>query len=164
MKAGALLKRQRGLAAVELAIVATVVLVVLFGVLEAGRLLWTWNMLNEVTRRAARLAAVCPVDSTTQANVRNTAVFGGGMLSGLQSAHVILQYLDRDGAVLANPGGADFVRIAFVRAAIDNGANGYRYRLLIPLHIQTLAPLRFSTTVVAESLGVSPVGTGTTSC
>lgn len=159
-----MLGRQSGLVAVELAVVATVVLVVLFGVLEAGRLLWSWNVLNEVTRRAARLAAVCPVDATTQANVRSAAVFNSAMLGGLKPSHVTIQYLDKDGTALTNPDGADFVKIAFVRTAIDNGTNGYRYRLLIPLHVRTLAPMSFTTTVVAESLGVSPPGTGTTSC
>ena len=51
--------RQRGVAAVEFAIVAVLLFTLLLGVMEMGRLLWTWNAAVEATRLGARLAAVC---------------------------------------------------------------------------------------------------------
>ncbi len=74
------LTRQRGLTTVEFAICGTVFLIFLFGVIETGRMLFTWNALDEMTRRAARLAAVCPIGSL--ANVRATAAFSGTLIHG----------------------------------------------------------------------------------
>ena len=54
--------RQSGVAAVEFALVASLVMVLLFGVIEMGRLLWSWNAAVEATRYGARLAAVCDLD------------------------------------------------------------------------------------------------------
>ena len=51
--------RQRGVAAVEFAIVSALLFTLLLGVMEMGRLLWTWNAAVEATRLGARLAAVC---------------------------------------------------------------------------------------------------------
>ena len=53
--------RQRGTTTVEFAIVGTVLMVVVFAVIEFGRALFVINMLTEATRRGARMAAVCPV-------------------------------------------------------------------------------------------------------
>ncbi|WP_305074170.1 TadE family protein [Propionivibrio sp.] len=51
--------KQEGAAAVEFAIVASVFFMLLIGIMEMGRLLWTWNAAAEATRLGARLAVVC---------------------------------------------------------------------------------------------------------
>jgi TadE-like protein len=51
-------RRQRGAAAVEFAIVAMLFVTVILGIMEFGRLLYLWNTVQEVTRRAAREAVV----------------------------------------------------------------------------------------------------------
>ena len=51
-------KNQRGAALVEFALVATVFLTVLFGIIEFGRLLWTHNALTDATRRGVRYATL----------------------------------------------------------------------------------------------------------
>jgi Flp pilus assembly protein TadG len=53
---------QRGAAAVELAVVFALFCTALFGAMEMGRLLWTWNAAVEATRLGARMAAVCDID------------------------------------------------------------------------------------------------------
>ena len=53
---------QDGVAAVEFAVIATVFFAVLFGIMEMGWLLWTWNAAAEATRFGARLAVVCSMD------------------------------------------------------------------------------------------------------
>jgi Flp pilus assembly protein TadG len=52
-------KRQRGVAAVEFALVSGIFFTMLLGVVEMGRLLWTWNAATEATRLGARIAIVC---------------------------------------------------------------------------------------------------------
>ena len=52
-------QRLRGSASVEFALTATAFLMMVFAVVEFGRLSWTLNAANEATRVGARLAAVC---------------------------------------------------------------------------------------------------------
>ena len=47
---------QRGLSTVEFALVANVVLILMFAVFEVGRAYFVYAMLDEVTRRGARVA------------------------------------------------------------------------------------------------------------
>ncbi len=52
-------RHQRGATAVEFALVATLFFAVLLGILELGRMLYTWNAVAEATRWGARQAVVC---------------------------------------------------------------------------------------------------------
>lgn len=56
---------QRGVAAVEFALVATVFLTLLFGIIEFSRITFYWNAATEATRLGARLAVVCDMDDAT---------------------------------------------------------------------------------------------------
>ncbi len=49
---------QRGSSTVEFALVAALLLTLLFGIMELGRIFLVWNAAQEVTRRAARNAAI----------------------------------------------------------------------------------------------------------
>ncbi|WP_248279748.1 TadE/TadG family type IV pilus assembly protein [Aromatoleum bremense] len=55
-------KRQRGVAAVEFALVAGVFFSLLIGIMEMGRVLFYWNTSVEATRLGARTAVVCDID------------------------------------------------------------------------------------------------------
>jgi Flp pilus assembly protein TadG len=153
---------QRGTTTVEFAIVGTVLMVVVFGVIEFGRMLFVVNMLTESTRRGARMAAVCPIGDPKPAQ---TAVFANGganspIVSGLTTANVQVQYLDTNGAVVASPGTtAGFNSIRYVRVNIV----GFTQTLLIPLHVTAVPFSGFSTTLPRESLGVYP-SVGSTAC
>lgn len=64
--------RQRGVAAVEFAFVAMILFSLLLGIMEFGRLMFTWNSAVEATRRGARLAVVCDMNATSvKAAMRN---------------------------------------------------------------------------------------------
>ncbi len=52
-------KTQRGAATVEFALIAIVFFMLLIGIVEAGRVLFTWNAAVEATRYGARVAVVC---------------------------------------------------------------------------------------------------------
>lgn len=54
--------RQQGAAAVEFALVAALFFILLFGIVEMGRVLFYWNTAVEATRLGARMAVVCSID------------------------------------------------------------------------------------------------------
>jgi len=146
--------RQKGLVSVEFALIGSLFFIILFGIVEFGRLLFTWNTLDEVTRRAARLAAVCPI--TQQTEVINNAIFQGTVLKGLNSSNVNVEYLDNNFAPTAT-----VEQITYVRASIQN----YQHQLIIPLIPGTfLTAPDFSTTLPSESLGITPTGAWSVQC
>jgi Flp pilus assembly protein TadG len=92
------LERQRGTAAVEFALIALVFFTLVFGILEVARAMYLFNTLQEVTRRAAALAANSRFDQDTLNSVRYAALFrdSDGTLalgSPVVSANVKIDYL-----------------------------------------------------------------------
>lgn len=74
-------RKQSGVAAVEFALVAMLFFVLLFGIIEMGRLLYVWNTVQEVTRRAAREAVVTDFsNAAAMAAVKQDALFGAASL------------------------------------------------------------------------------------
>ena len=133
-------KRQLGVTTVEFAIVGAVVFVVLFAIIELSRFVYTLEMLEEGTRRAARVGVVCAVGDPA---VANAAVFAN--LPGLSTDdNVVVEYLDQGGA----PTG-DFPSIRYVRVRIVD----YEFAPVIPYFGLFAAPA-FSSTLPRESLGV----------
>jgi Flp pilus assembly protein TadG len=59
----ACLSRQRGVAAVEFALIASLLFTLLLGIMEMSRVLFYWNTATEATRLGARLAVVCNQDA-----------------------------------------------------------------------------------------------------
>ncbi len=149
-------RRQLGVTTVEFAIISTSLIIVLFGVIEIARVLFVWNTLSEVTRRGARVAAVCPVNHPA---IGQVSIFadptGSGtsspVINGLTTANIGVDYLDDATNVIADPI-ADFSDIAFVRVSVNN----FQHTLIIPLIPVTLNAPPFSTTVPIESLGYIP--------
>jgi hypothetical protein len=96
--------RQRGVAAVEFALVAVIFLILLFGILELARSMYLLNTLKEVTRRAANAAAnVDFLDQASLDQVRRHAIFrndAGALLLGDpvtdQSIHIDYLAVTRD--------------------------------------------------------------------
>ncbi len=145
----------RGTTTVEFAIIGLVLMMVVFGIIEFGRALYTMNMLTEATRRGARMAAVCQVGDPKPASV---AVFDTGngssaVVPGLTTGNVQVQYLDINNAVIANPG-ANFANIRYVRVNIV----GFNQSLFIRSLVATIPMSGFSTTLPRESLGVPRAG------
>lgn len=148
MKASANKHRQRGLTTVEFAIVGVVFMVVLFGVLELSRLMFDLAVLREGARRAARLAAVCPIGSP---NIQATATFGD--LPGFGPGNVLVLYLNGAGFPTFGYNNISYVQVRIV---------GYAIPLAIPLVNPVVRSPAFATTLPRESLGVS--GTAITPC
>jgi Flp pilus assembly protein TadG len=144
---------QRGTTTVEFAIVASVMFMILFAVIEFGRVMFVANALEESTRRGARMAAVCPVGDPMPAQ---TAILAGSdgvsaIASDLTTSNVAIAYLDVNGAPVVNPA-ANLAAIRYVRTSIV----GYQQRMLIPFIMPSFLMPSFAATLPAESLGYGP--------
>lgn len=173
-------KVQLGVSAIEFALVAVILFTLLFGIIEFGRLLFTINSVQEITRRAAREQVVRWV--TAKDTVQRMAVLRPGS-SGtvnfpgspdITNAYVQLRFYNTypDAVAggtgittLSNPeenfancvsGVGDCIR--FVRATLSQDPNGQ-----VPLDFKVLAaympaglfPLPVSTVIMpAEALGL----------
>jgi Flp pilus assembly protein TadG len=91
--------RHKGATAVEFALLATVFFALVFGIMEVARLIYVYNTLQEVTRRAAANAVqVFPRDTAGLAQVRHDAVFRSSpgnlvLAPPVTSEHVRIDYL-----------------------------------------------------------------------
>lgn len=146
--------KQQGLYAVEFAIIGSLFFLLLFAVLEIGRLFFVWNVLTEVTRRGARLATVCYLDTSSIVafdDMISTALFNdNAIIPNLSSSNLQIHYLMDDGTQVLSSVDANFIN--FVKVDIIN----YQHQLLIPGLFLTLDSPSFSTTLPSESLGVPP--------
>ena len=86
-------RQQRGVAAVEFALIAAVFFTILLGAMEMPRLLWTWNAAGEATRLGARLAVVCDMNDPSIVTRMQQ------MLPALQPANVTIDYLNPPNAI-----------------------------------------------------------------
>ncbi|MBS0417238.1 MAG: pilus assembly protein [Proteobacteria bacterium] len=142
-------RREMGLTTVEFAVVATALFIMLFAVIEFSRVMYSFAVLSEGTRRAARLATVCPLND---AGVTATVNFS--TLPGFSSGNVQVSYLDAAGT----PTGT-YSDIVYVRVQIT----GYSIPLSIPFVNPTVTSPAFPVTLPRESLGVTPTATYTCS-
>lgn len=145
------LRNQAGTTVVEFALVATVLFTVMFALIDMSRLYFNAAALDESTRRGARLAAVCPVNDPV---VAERAAFANGdgastVVGGLGPQHILVQYLDEDGAVLGDPAGAGYGEIRYVRVSIQN----FEVQTFIPGMTRVIEFPNFRTTLPSESLG-----------
>lgn len=83
---------QRGAAIVEFALVAVVFFTVVLGIMDFGRLLFTWNAVAEATRAGARVAVVCDKGA---ARVLTTMQ----KFAPVTSANVKIDWYDSTGAI-----------------------------------------------------------------
>jgi Flp pilus assembly protein TadG len=155
-------KRMRGVYVVEFAIIGLLVFIVLFSVLEMGRLYFTVNALDEAVRRGARLAAVCNISDPV---VLQRAIFNDSgntgasqMIGDLNTTNLTLTYLDVNGVAVASPNTAGYSAIRYVQVSLP----GFVFNLFIPgFGVPITLPV-FRATLPRESLGRNPTGEITT--
>jgi hypothetical protein len=141
------MKKMRGVVMVEFAIVGAALMMVIFGCLEFGRATYSLAALNEGTRRAARLAAVCPINDPVIVPAVN---FLG--VNGFSASNVTLKYLDANGASLAGTPASSSVY--YVRVSVAGSIP-----LAIPFLSTAVSP-SFTVTLPAESLGITIAADG----
>lgn len=176
---------QRGMAAVEFAMFALIFFIFIFGMFELSRALYLWNTMTEVTRRAARAAAVSGFDATAQNAVRRYAMFDSATLSmagDVSDQHLAIDYLRSDGVTAvtamplcptanlvnctANPNGASCIRFVRVRLCLDGPGSCSQVPYTTMTGLDSFAPgslsfPRFTTISPVGSLGRSPAVTST---
>ncbi len=156
--------KEAGTTMAEFAIVATLFFMMLFAIIEFGRLLYTHNALADAARRGARYASLHTSSATDKACVKNVVVYGETHLTGtcdsvqtgtpliknLTTANVNVVYdpadADNDPATPAVPYG---LNIGTTTVTIQN----FNFTLNIPFARQTLAMPAYRSTLTAESAG-----------
>lgn len=146
-------KNQKGSTVAEFAVVAGVFFMIIFGIIEFGRLLYTHNALTDAARRGARYAVLHEKNMTC---VQNVVIFG--------ETHVTGPECTPTGPALIN--GLTTLNVAVVYEPFDtysmnNGTatvkiQNYQFNLSIPLFRQTLTMPAYTTTLTAESAGTIP--------
>lgn len=127
-------KRQDGVAAVEFALISSVLFMLLFGIMEMSRLLFYWNTATEATRLGARMAVVCTMDDAV-IKTRMTSLF-----PTISSAEIQITYL---------PAGCSATTCEQVTVAIQSTQTIQTFIPFVPLSV-TLPP--FLTTLPRESM------------
>lgn len=142
---------EHGTTMAEFAIISVVFFMIIFGIIEFGRLFYTHNALTDAARRGARyavlhqatdIACVKKIVVYGETHVNSTCVeTGPPLINGLTTDNVVVTYAADYGTNLG---------IATVEIT------GYRFNLSIPFARQTLTMPHYVTTLTAESAGRVP--------
>ena len=145
---------ERGTTMAEFVIISVVFFMIIFGIIEFGRLLYTHNALTDAARRGARYAVLHDQTTADKACVKKVVVFGEAnvnpstcietgppLINGLTEAKVNVTYATDYGTNL----GTATVEIT-----------NYTFNLSIPFARQTLNMPHYVTTLTAESAGRIP--------
>ncbi|ENM5735096.1 pilus assembly protein [Vibrio mimicus] len=144
-----------GLAVIEFTVISTVLMLILLSIFSIGYYMFSVQMINEATRKAARLATVCYVTSVAQQNIKS-AVLGGSLPSNFTDQNLVIEYLDANGAVVTGDVTDNnvFITIKYVRARVSN----YQFQFVSILNFLGNKGLvvvpEFETTLPVESLGI----------
>lgn len=148
-------KSQRGSTVAEFAVVAGLFFMIIFGIIEFGRLLYTHNALTDAARRGARYAVLHPENAPcvqnvviygeTNINPVTCAPTGSPLINGLAPANVVVQYQ-------GSAPNAYGMNLGTATVTIQS----YTFSLSIPFFRQVLTMPAYRTTLTAESAGIIP--------
>ena len=157
-------RRARGVATVEFALVCMIFFTLIFGTLELARMLYVYNTLQEVTRRAAREMTVRWINQ--EAAVKTLALFGGTALPAgaeVTASSINIEYLNANGNVVTSfpldPGDnlsacGDAGRVANCIYSVRVSVNNVQYTPMLALFsFLNLTLPNSSVTMHAESMG-----------
>jgi hypothetical protein len=91
-------RRQRGVATVEFALISLLFFTIVLAMLEFGRMMYLYNTMQEVTRRAAREAVISWVDKTS--TIKSVGLFGGTAVPAgpeITGGNIVIKYLNAAG-------------------------------------------------------------------
>lgn len=135
------LRRWYGTTTLEFAIVAAILLSLLLGIVDFGRMLFTWNAAAEATRWGARIAVVC--DKLTPDQVRDRM---RRILPDLSNANIVIDFYDPLGTV-NNTCTKDTCK------AVQVSLNGYTFNPISPfLPFGAVSVPDFRTYLIRESM------------
>ncbi|RQR33394.1 pilus assembly protein [Burkholderia sp. Bp9143] len=130
---------QRGATIVEFALIASILIMLLIGIFEFGRVLFYWNTATEALRLGARTAIVCDVNAT-------------GVVKRVKSLMPLLA--NSNVSVTYAPSGCDVSSCSFVTVSITN----VTVSMMIPIANVAITMPPFTTTLSRESLNSSTGG------
>lgn len=136
------MKKQDGSTTVEFALAMLAFLTIILGILDFGRLLYTWGAANEATREGARYAVVCADPSSSTR-----------ILDRMQSILPQVQTID----VVWEPAGCDQSKCEGVTVSIT----GVNFQWIAPMPGMLSQPLvlmpGFSTYLPREMMSYNPL-------
>ena len=148
---GANREGERGAALVEFALCATILMTVVFGALEFGRMLWVHNALTDATRRGARYAVTQSMSNdptaTSQQAIKNMAIYGNAagtgnpLVDGLAPGQVLIKFSD------------DY---ALGAGAVTVEIDKYEFQFVVPLLGTKIQMPPYRTTLTSECAGYVP--------
>jgi hypothetical protein len=150
---------QGGTAAVEFAIVALFFFMLVFGILEIARIMYVFNTLQEVTRRAAAAAVnVYPSDMAALASLKQDAVFRSSpgellLAPPITDSYVRIEYLAYDLSVIPTSS-LPSCAATNQQACMANPRSGSCIRFV---QVQVCDPGNTSTCVAAQSQAMFPL-------
>lgn len=127
---GVIFKRSKGVYTVEFVLISGVLMLSLFALIEFARVMYMLNVASEVTRRGARIAAVCDMNA-------------GGIRADMRA--LMPDLADNNIAVDYFPGGCNQGTCQLVTVALQN----FTIQTVIGVNVNVPA---FSTTLPRESL------------
>ncbi|SEG24368.1 TadE/TadG family type IV pilus assembly protein [Vibrio hangzhouensis] len=164
-------KRQKGITIIEFTLIALGLFVLMFLAFEIGRYMFSMQMLNEMTRKSARLAVVCSI--LDQQDIASLPEVVENRPLGFDTEDLVISYLDRTGSVVETTGFGsmsideqNFVlsQVRFVKSEVMSGETGYRFRFFPLLAFVgdggAVSVPPFTTTLPVESLGIVRPNTG----
>ena len=159
-------KGERGSSVVEMAMAAGVFFVMIFGIIEFGRLLYTHNALTDAARRGARYAVLHEEVAGNHPAYENVdrlwrEPYGSGhlralgtpLINGLTDANITVQY---EGADLDDDPDSPQTSYGMNLGTATVSIQNYQFDLSIPFVTRTLNMPAYTTTLTAESAGQEP--------
>jgi len=157
---------EQGTTMAEFALISAVFFMIIFGIIEFGRLFYTHNALTDAARRGARYAVLHHETTADTACVKNVVVYGEthvnpttcaptgpALINGLTTDNVIVTYEGADDDNNPSTPATDYgMNLGTASVSIEN----YRFNLSIPFMHRTLTMPHYVTTLTAESAGEEP--------
>jgi len=155
---------EKGTTMAEFAIISVVFFMIIFAIIEFGRLFYIHSALTDAARRGARYGALhqeakllcvqrVVVYGETRVNPDTCAVTGTPLISGLTEGNVTVTY---EGADADNNPDTDPTDYGMNLGTVSVEIHDYTFRLAIPFVPKTLTMPNYVTTLTAESAGEKP--------
>ena len=150
-------RTQRGQTLVEFALVVMMFLVVMFGLIEFARALWTWNTIVQATRAGARFAVVETPNPSNDDAIKNYVVYlnsagtGDPVLPGLTTSNVTVSFRK----IVLGTGAYDTAPLPskFQADVVQVSITGYNFNFVVPIFGTSITLPAFTTTLALEGLG-----------
>lgn len=153
--------RQQGVISIEFALLGLVFFLFILVVIDMGRWMMTWALLQESSNRVARVGALYDPVHTQPDIIKRAGLYKpkagnsneSAVIPGLKTEHFILDWLDSDGESVGQVTCNNYHNIHFVESKI----NDYQFTFFSPVKLFNLDAVlgfpEFRVITPGESLG-----------